>query len=117
MNEQLVVSQNVQRMKKRMLNEQLNVRTTRDEEQSISHDHKLLLLKEIKISLESLMFDSQSFSARSSWQNFSGTMAIFARKILAILEDGIELAGDSVSLQGSPRSRNTTASSISQRFV
>lgn len=50
---------------------------------------KLLLLKQIKIILESLMFSSQSFTGRSSWQNFSGTMTIFARHVLSVLEDGI----------------------------
>ena len=35
------------------------------------------------------MFDNGCMSARSSWQNFSGTMTIFSRHVLAILEDNI----------------------------
>ena len=52
-------------------------------------NRKLTLLKQIKIVLESLMFDNGCMSARSSWQNFSGTMTIFSRHVLAILEDNI----------------------------
>lgn len=51
--------------------------------------NKLLLLKQIKIALESIMFDNQGFTARASCQNFSGTMTIFARHILSVLEDRI----------------------------
>ena len=61
---------------------------------------KLILLKQIKIALESIMFDNQSFLSRSSWQNFSGTMTIFARHILSVLEDGLsvlELPGSAAS--------------------
>lgn len=58
------------------------------QEQEISAN-KLVLLKQIKIALESIMFDNQSFTARASWQNFSGTMTIFARHILSVLENRI----------------------------
>ncbi len=76
-------------------------------------NNKLVLLKQIKIILESLMFDNQSFSARSSWQNFSGTMTIFARHILAVLEDGLSTNAD--TLPNSPAHSPLSCSPIQHR--
>ena len=54
-------------------------------------DHKLNLLRQIKLSIESLMFDSgSSANYRSSWQNF-GIINTLSRHIFAILEDGLIL--------------------------
>jgi len=66
--------------------------------------HKLNLLKQIKLSIESLMFDSGTANYRSSWQNL-GIINILARNILTILEDGIILTE---SMSSSPNSGGVT---------
>lgn len=78
---------------------------------------KTNLLKQIKISIESLMFESSS--AANRWQNV-GVLSILARHILAILEDGFILneSTNTTSSSSSPNlslvhSRTTTLSSLS----
>ena len=58
-------------------------------------NRKLALLRQIKLSVESLMLDSGSGILsgdglnRSSWHSYTGVMAAFARHLLAVLEDGL----------------------------
>ena len=52
------------------------------------YNRKLNLLKQIKISMESLMFDNGRIPSRSSMHLSQGILTKFSRNILAILEDG-----------------------------
>lgn len=80
-------------------------------------NHKINLLKQIKISIESLVFDASLTSNRSSWQS-QGVMSILSRHILSILEDDLVMNDQNLSVSCSPinnyksPSRSTTISSI-----
>ena len=52
-------------------------------------NRKVSLLKQVKTSLESLMFDRSSNASANFAHSFNGVITMFCRCILAVLEDGI----------------------------
>lgn len=55
-------------------------------------NRKSNLLKNLKISLESLMFENNNNNNASSWTSFNGSAIMFCRNIFEILKDGIRTA-------------------------
>jgi hypothetical protein len=77
-------------------------------------NRKLNLLKQIKLSIESLMFDTTTNTNRSSCHSL-GIITILSRHVLAILEDNIDTTNDNMSNSpgtGANNSRSITQSSI-----
>jgi hypothetical protein len=79
---------------------------------------KISLLKQVKVTLESVMFDRSSNGSSNFAHGFNGVITIFCRYILAILEDGIIgknpfLFSSSSSLSSSP----TTSYGASPYFM
>jgi hypothetical protein len=54
-------------------------------------NRKVSLLKQVKTSLESLMFDRSSNASANFAHSFNGVITMFCRCILAVLEDGVIL--------------------------
>ena len=63
--------------------------------------HKLELLKQIKITLESLMFGAGSSSGgfANTWHKFNGMNIIFCKHILSILQDGFQASSVNITIQ------------------
>jgi len=62
-------------------------------------NRKVALLKQVKTSLESLMFDRSSNASANFAHSFNGVITMFCRCILAVLEDGIILPEQSAPNQ------------------